>query len=397
MPATLATFADSLKIDYLPLIKEQLNNTNYFRKKLMENAQSIDGSGKNFYIDHHYQRNSGVGAGTESGTLPTAGNQGYKGSTGNVAYMHGRLQITNAVIQASKKSETSYERALKAEVKGLTTDFKNYINRATFGDGTASLAVTAAATAANSFVVSKVKWLFIGMKVDIVDLAGAVKTSNREITNIVRSTRTVTIDGVAVTTLATDQLVPTGASLLDPIGLGAIISATSTLQTLAPATYAFWKANILSGATPGTPEAISDARIRLAIDETQIASGKDVEWMVASYGVRAAYEALLTANKRYVKPMELEGGYTSIEFDGMPLIVDRYMESQRIWGGNWDDFGLYHTSELDWMDEDGSMFSRVTDKPSYEATLFEYSTMVCHQRNSFFALSDIVEPNGYVL
>lgn len=396
MPATLTTIADALKIDYLPKIKEMVNNgSNYFILKLMQNAEEIKGGGKNFSISHHFGRNSGVGSGTETGTLPTAGNQAYKASTGNVSYIHGRLQVSNAAIQASKKDSATYLKEMAAEVKGLTTDLQNYKRRAIMGDGTGKLAMCTAQTSVNDLVVSNVRNFFINQVIDIVLTNGTVDQAGRKITAINYDTKTITIDGAAVTTLSTSFLVNTGTYNLDPVGLGKVISKTLTLQGLDVATYPWWKATVMTGASAGTPEAISDARIRALIDRVDIVSGKKVEWLGTTHGVRAAYEAVLTANKRYVNPMKLEGGYEALEFDGMPMIVDRYKDAHTIWAGNWSDIGIYYTADLQFMEEDGNMFHRVANTPAYEATAFCYETLICNDRTGFAELQDITVPSGY--
>lgn len=397
MPATLSTIADALKIDYLPKIKELVNNgSNYFVLKLMQNAEEIKGGGKNFSISHHFGRNSGVGAGTEMGTLPTAGNQAYKASAGNVSYIHGRMQVSNAAIQASKKDSATYLKEMQAEVKGLTTDLQNYKRRAVMGDGTGRLATLAANTTVTTLAVGDVRNFFIGQVIDIVLANGSVDVAGRTVTGINYDNNTITISGAAVTTLATSFIVTTGTYNLDPVGLGRIISNTLTLQGLDVATYPWWVATVMgNSAAPGTAIALNDQRIRSVIDRIDIVAGKPVKWLGTTHAVRASYEAYLTANKRYTNPMELEGGYTALEFDGLPLIVDRYKETDSIWFGNWDDMAMYYTADLQFMEEDGSMFSRVPNTPAYEATCFCYETMICNDRRAFGELKDIVVPAGY--
>jgi hypothetical protein len=292
-----------LKEDYLPPVRDQLNNDNFVIKKLVDKKQ--EATGKRFYVPLHYGRNNGVGYRAEGGTIPTAGNQKYKESTGNVKYLYGRIEITGPTIFAMRNDKGAFLRAVESEMKGLSRDLKDQRSRALFGDGTGKLATFAAHTSVNTLTVDKAKYFQVGMKIDIVASGGTVSVANREVTAIDKTAKTITISGAAVTTVATDIATLTGDYNNEAMGIGGIMSQSLTLQGINPSTDTWWKPSRI--ANGGANRAITEALMRQAMDLSELEGGK-TSLITGSYGVRASYESLLQSNKRFVNPMELEGG-----------------------------------------------------------------------------------------
>jgi hypothetical protein len=57
---------------------------------------------------------------------------------------------------------------------------------------------------------------------------------------------------------------------------------------------------------------LSEIKIQNAIDEAERRAGGNVNIMATTYGVRRAYQELLTATKRTVDTMKLKGGYSAL-------------------------------------------------------------------------------------
>lgn len=382
-----------LKDDFLPPTREQLNNDNYVINKLTQNKQ--EATGKRFYVPLHTGRNNGIGYRAEGAALPAAGSQKYKESTGNVKYLYGSIEITGPTIKAMRNDKGAFIRAVESEMKGLTRDLKDQRARALFGDGTGRMATTAVNTTTNTLTVDKIKYLQVGMKIDIVNSGGTVAVSGRNITAVNKAAKTITIDGATVTTAATDFIVLSGDYNNEAMGIGGIMSDTLTLQGINPAAAdgGFWKPGIISNS--GTLRAISQPLMRLALDTAELEGGK-IDLITASYGVKAAYETLLQQNARYVNPMQLEGGYSALEYDGRPIIVDRYHESNRMFFLDSSELDLYQLSDFEWMEDDkGAALAPVPGYDKYAATMFCYETLVTYKRNSHVALLDITEAAGY--
>lgn len=380
-----------LKEDYLGPVREQLNNDNPVIKKLVENKQ--EATGKEFWVPLHYGRNNGIGYRAEGAALPTAGNQKYKQSNASTKYLYGGIEITGPTIKAMRNDKGAFIRAVDSEMKGLTKDLKDQRARALFGDGTGKLATFAVNTSVNTLTVDKIKYFQVGMNIDIVNSGGTVTVNNRQITAIDKTNKTITINGAAVTTANTDFAVVNGDYNIEAMGIGGIMSTSLTLQGIDPSTNTWWKPNVI--ANGGTPRAISQALMRQAIDMSEIEGGK-IDMITTSYGVRAALEALMQQNVRFVKPLDLEGGYKVLEYDGIPIMVDRYHESNRMFFIDSSEIDLYQLSDFEWMEDDkGAALAPVPGYDKYAATMFCYETLATYKRNAHTSLLDITEATGY--
>ena len=388
---TLTTLDDILKVQYLGPIRDQLNNSSVLYSRLEKNSDSV--VGKNFTIPLHYGRNEGVGARGEGTALPAAGKQAYKDCIVPMRYQYGRIQITGPTIKASRSNEGAFVRAVDSEMRGLEKDMKASMNRQAFGDGTGLLATVAASGSSNStVVVDSTAKLRVGMPIDIIvkttgaATAGVAGTSVASITD---ATTFTTADALAGSPAATYGVYIAGSRNNEMMGLSGIVSATATLQGLAVADYPWWKAKVL--ANSGTNRAISDTLLQTAIDTLEANSSGMCTAMYTSFGVRRAYQALLTATKHLVNTQELKGGYKAITYNDLPIIADKDAPANKIFVVDENELQVFRLGDFDWMQDDGAILSRVSGYDAYEAVLYVYQELGTSMRNAHVLISDVTE------
>ena len=391
MATTLTTFDAILKNQYLGPIREQLNSSNVLYGRLEKNTDSV--VGKNFTIPLHYGRNEGIGARGEGAALPGAGNQAYKDCIVPMRYQYGRIQLTGPTIKAARSNEGAFIRAVDSEMRGLERDMKSSMNRQVFGDGTGLLATVAASGSGTStVVVDSTAKLRVGMPIDIIvkttgaATAGVAGTSVASITDATTFTITDTLAGSPA---ATYGVYIAGSRNNEMMGLSGIVSATSTLQGLDVATYPWWKAKVL--ANSGSNRAISDTILQTALDTLEANSSGKSTALYTSYGVRRAYQALLTATKQLVNTQELKGGYKALTYNDLPIIADKDAPANKIFVVDEDELQIFRLGDLDWMQDDGAILSRVSGYDAYEAVLYVYQELGCMMRNAHVLIGDITE------
>ena len=390
MGTTLSTLDSILKNQYIGPLREQVNYDVVLLDLLDKDQDSV--VGKNFTIPLHVGGNEGFASVAEGGTLPTAGNQQYKEVIVPQRYIYSTIEITGPTIKAAKSDAGAFVRAVDSEMKGSAKDFKRQLNRMFWGDGSGILSETGVTTASTTVVVASTKYIRVGQTVDILTSAtGAAVTNGTGVKVLSVPNATTFTVALAVTTGATEAVYLSGSRNIEVMGLQGIVSTTKTVQGLDPATYSWWAASVL--ANGGTARAITEALMQTAMDTTETASDGTVKAVLTSFGVRRAYQTLLTTNRRYVATtdLDLKGGKKALDYNGLPLIADKDAPTGKMFFLDTDYLKVYQLSDIEWMQEDGAILSRIQGKDSYGAVLYRYLELGCSSRNAQTLLTDITE------
>lgn len=389
MGSTLTTISSLLKNQYLGPVREQINNSIVLLNRVGKDEESV--VGKNFTIPVHYGRNEGIGARADGGTLPTAGNQGYHETIVPMKYLYGRIKLTGPSIKAAKTNEGAFMRAVESEMKGITRDLKSEFNRMLYGDGTGALTVCGTTNASTTVVVASTAKLRVGMPIDVIVTAdGSTSTGavGRTVASIASAT-TFVISGAAITTDNTFSVYRAGSRNLEIMGLSGIVATTGALQNIDPSTYAWWKANVSSNS--GTNRALTELMMQTALDTVETVGDGKITAIYASYGVRRAYQALLQTDRVYQNVMKFDGGFSALEYNGLPLFADKDCPANTLFFVDEDKLKFYRMSDFEFMEDDGSVLSRVSGEDAYEAVLYKYAEFGTSARNAHYALKDITE------
>lgn len=408
MPASLATVASLLKEIYEPKLRDQLNNDTVAYSRILKTSDGITSNvgGKYVTFPVHTRRNAGIGARNENEVLPVAGQQGFAAGRVGLKFQYGQIQLTGQTIELAQSNPQAFVSALDQEVNGLKNDLRKDLNRQFFSDGTGKVATCTTANASgNTFTTTFTAWAQIGMQVDIIQsagiAAGTVFQSNRQITAITPATASapngvITLSGAAFASAVGDILTRTGSVNREWTGIGSIIRNTGTLYNIDPTVEPTWKSEILNNS--GTNRPLSEGLMIQMVDQLRINGGKPTV-IFQSLGVRRAYFYLLNQQRSVVNTQEFSGGFKGLAFTTdtgeIPVIADIDCPSNTQFYVNEDEIKLYREEDWKFMDRDGSMWQRVITSAgafdAYQATMYQYSDLGTHRRNTHGVLADITE------
>jgi hypothetical protein len=325
--------------------------------------------------------------------LPSAGQQGYASVRVGLKYGYGRVRLTGQLIELADSNYQAFASAMQLEMDGLKTDIGKDTNRVFYGDGLGTLAtVTAATTATNTATVGNVRFLEVGIQIDIQTGATAtVRVANRQVTAVNSATKTITFDGAAASLVIGDIIVRTGNFGREPNGLASLVTDTGTLFNVDPNVEPVWKAVVRSNT--GTPRALSEGLMIEATDAVRVNGGK-TSLILCGLGVRRAYFNLLSQQRRYPSTTNFEGGFTGLAFNNgreIPVIEDPDAPDSTMFGLDEDSLKIYRNEAWSWMNRDGGIWKWVHDFDAYEAIMNQYWEIGLNRRNANFVIKDLTE------
>jgi hypothetical protein len=398
------TTADAaLKEDYQPSIREQLNNEIMMLNQIESNSTDVEG--RRAVLSLHTGRNAGTGARAEGGTLPTAGNQAYQEERVSLKYNYGRIKVSGPVIRAMKSDTGSFVRAIESEVNGIVTDLKRDVNRQIFNDANGTIAQCASVSTdtitLTNPTATQLRQLEVGSRVDVGTVTSPTDHGNGlVIESVDRAAGTVTFTTNPTAGVGTSDFIfrsgaksTTSGATYELTGLQAIVNDSGTLFNVDPSSVAIWTSTVNSNS--GTARAATDNLFETVIDDIFLESGKAPDFIVTSPGVRRNYAAQLKAQKRFADTTELKGGFSALSVDAgnvsLPLAIDRDAPTGTAFLIHKAAVTQHQNSDWEFMDEDGSVLSRVSGEDAYEAVLFKYHELTTDQRNVHGRIDDLIE------
>lgn len=387
---TLETAEKALKSVYLNVVADQLNvGVNPLLAKIEQT--SADVWGKEIIKLVPYGLNGGIGAGTETGSLPTPAPNNYDRFKLELKNLYGTIELSDKAIRASQSNTGAFVNLLNAEMEGLLKASKFNLGRMLYGDGSGTLAKVAEAqtTASATIALDSVRNIMEGMVVDVISASGSAYSdfTGVRVKSVDRVNKTITVETVATSKLAQGDSVTVQGSLNNELtGLGAIFSdkdlyglSRAGRSWLAPKTYS-------------EVGAISSSKIQSAIDYVDEIAGSQIDFIVCSYDVRRKYLDHLALTRTNIDYMNLDGGFKALSYNGIPLIVDRFVEEGDMYLLNSKDFKIHQLCDWRWLEGDnGKVIKQKAGSATYGATLVKYADMICDKPIGQVKLSGITD------
>lgn len=368
-------------------------------------SSTTGGGGKMLTV--HYGRNTGSAAGGESLTLPTAGQQAFLQANIPMKYNFHQVSLTDVVLQGSKRTKEFLVNVLESEYDGAKNDMQRQLSRQGYGIGTGAICRVNDGSPDTTLTFDTPQ---VGKNpMDYFDIGNGVMFSSAvdaatsaAYTEVTAITGNNTMTVAAGTGIADDDYVflahdngtatPTVSNVnAEIMGLNGLIddgTNITTLQGISRSTYIWWKSYFNDNS--GTTRSLTDALLH----DTWIEAQKkgNTKYILTSWDVQSAYGQLLTPDRRYTQGnMQLKGGFTGVDFNGVPMVADYDCPYTKAFFIDPSVLSVEDLAPISFLKEDGSILDRSATTPAWNATLRYYANLAIKAPNKCAALGDVVK------
>lgn len=386
---TLSTAENALKSVYLGVVSEQLNtNSNAFLGKI--NKTDKDVFGKEIIKLAPYGINGGIGAGSETGSLPTASGHTHLQFKTALKNLYGTISLSDKAIRASQSNKGAFVNLLNDEMESLIKASSFNLGRMLYGDGT-GLVATVASVSNHIPTFDSVRNFVEGMKIDIYNGSSPVQTG-LTITYVDRANKQLICDSAFDNSVAQNNTVyACGSKDSEITGIKRLFDTSSTNKMLygVDRTSYQWLYPYVN-TNGGNKTEINDLMIQQALNSIEENSGNQVDFIAVSADVRNAYQSYLSEFRRNIDIETLPGGYKAMTYAGVPIVYERFVDEGTMYLLNTKDFNLHQLCDWEWMEgENGNILIPSSTTPTYSATLVKYAELICDRPSAQGKISNI--------
>jgi hypothetical protein len=394
----MATVDNALKNFYIEPIRDNLRlATDPLIARILQDTSHIVGAQK-IIRAVRTGVSGGVGAGTETGALPSAGDVKFIQLETDTKNLYGSIELSDKVMKAVKGPNAgSFIDVLDTEMNGMLATARWYMGRQVYGDGNGSLMVCKA-NAVEGKVVDPAtgdspRFLLPGLKVDLVKAADGTTYEGKggmRITDVDWKTGKVTLD-TAVTITAGDMLVIQGSYGLEMTGLGKIfetLSGTEEIYGLKRADYAWLRPYLDSNFG-----AIDEVKLGDVINALEDHWKVNINHINCGNDAYNYYLELMNQRRAINDVMTLEGGHKALKFNGMPLVRNPHLLDAEIDMLDTSLFTVEMISDWDWIEgPTGGVLNQKAGYPTYVGSITKYCNLVCEMPGGCAKLTGVAQP-----
>lgn len=383
-----------MKIFFNPRISKQFNTAAVLWNRYAD-GKGIPISNRGMEIPTHLNPNAAFDWFSDGGNLPPGGSEGLASAVVGFFSFAEAVQLTGAALDAAGNDSVTYARALAFNIKMATINAIKYLNVYAFLDGTGIIAQVGAiatlSTSANTTVnvsgaIQGSGYLRPGMTVaimngttstvkaigSIVSLANPINDSTGTsivigpVTNVTSLTLAVG-DAIVVTqsTSAADSYNNAISGLKLIIDNGTL---QTTFQQISRTTNPQYNGGVI--ALTGTP-ALARDHLRRMLATIQTLQGRvspSLEFWSAPAQLHAYMDLGWTLKRFNDANKKLDLGYTAVEWEGFPWIVDTDCPKDHIFAVDRDLMFKVTARELSFDDRTGSILRQVPSSTASQYT-----------------------------
>jgi hypothetical protein len=417
-----------MKVFFNPRISKQFNTAAVLWNRYAD-GKGIPISNRGMEIPTHLQPNANFNWFTDGGTLPTGGSEALTSALVGFFSFVESVQLTGAALDAAGNDAVTYARALAFNIKMATINAIKYLNIYSFLDGTGILGTIGGSITLNggsnttgvniTGSIEAGHYLRPGMQVAFLSGLGPTVKATTTIVSLdqpieVASGASMTVaPSTGVTSLnlvAGDSIVVTGSSngadsfnnVLS--GLKVIVdngSITPTFQNVNRATNNQYNAGVI--ALAGSP-ALARDHLRRMLATVQILQGRvspSLEFISHPSQLHAYMDMGWTLKRFNDANKKLDLGYTAVEWEGFPWIIDTDCPKDHIFAVDRDVMFKVVARELSFDDRTGSILRQVPAQTAgqysdaFVAFLIFRGNLGTYVPNAHVKLNGLSVPVGY--